>query len=546
MLLSWGCSNEVWPPTKRRKKSTNFSGANFLGRGFCRSPPHPSSGNSKNLPFKSKRIRSRTGKPNQRKANSQAGSRMWFFFFEFGVFFLEKHSKFTPDSRTAPIFVNSPCFSRKKHSEFTRTPQIREPACESAILWFGLPGRPWGIIPKIPRYSADIRRIFNLKVCVLHSFLVLTRSIMIQLRRCITLLMGRVYIPSNQQKNITLQTYCDTNESCILLLFTNVTVRGWKTDVEQSDRSSGQSEQQSEQQPEQSQHSKQSEPCTVSGTRQNSRPVGRNDTDQNTLKVAPSHWGMTSDARNKHTLGHDQWCRNKHTQICSLSLRMTALLSVPSMEPYCETKWVERNGIRTGPAHEIGRNPPELATRTNWSKSPSEHQLAGKKPWHRGNFWTKEKLHGCNGQIVGQPRKRNFDKMSKKYRENVQKLSGGAENTIFGHFLENFCLFGGCFCLVTLSNARPLQLHGVTPNPFDLLKLCCANLGGLELAEFLGKQKVLQDSYEVSDLMGLTIGRRTEQMKTGQVNLDHLSMTGRFSGHFHGRLRSTVCILGAL
>ena len=30
-------------------------------------------------------------------------------------------------------------------------------------------------------------------------------------------------------------------------------------------------------------------------------------------------------------------------------------------------------------------------------------------------------------------------------------------------------------------------------------------------------------------------GRRTEQVKTGQVNLDHL--TGHFRGHFRGRLR---------
>ena len=29
----------------------------------------------------------------------------------------------------------------EKHSEFTKTPQIREAACESAFLWFGLPGR---------------------------------------------------------------------------------------------------------------------------------------------------------------------------------------------------------------------------------------------------------------------------------------------------------------------------------------------------------------------------------------------------------------------
>ena len=48
---------------------------------------------------------------------------------------------------------------------------------------------------------------------------------------------------------------------------------------------------------------------------------------------------------------------------------------------------------------------------------------------------------------------KNVQKMS----ENVQKLSGGAENAIFGHFLDSFCLLGRHFCLVTLSNARLLQ-----------------------------------------------------------------------------------------
>ena len=55
----------------------------------------------------------------------------------------------------------------------------------------------------------------------------------------------------------------------------------------------------------------------------------------------------------------------------------------------------------------------------------------------------------------------NVEKMS----ENVQKLSRGAENTIFGHFLDNLCLFGQCFCLVTLSNARPLQLYSIYKEP---------------------------------------------------------------------------------
>ena len=53
-----------------------------------------------------------------------------------------------------------------------------------------------------------------------------------------------------------------------------------------------------------------------------------------------------------------------------------------------------------------------------------------------------------------------------KCLKNVRKLSGGAENTIFGHFLDNFCLFGRCFCLVALSNARPLQVRCFPLEPF--------------------------------------------------------------------------------
>ena len=48
-------------------------------------------------------MRGRTGKPNQRKADSQAGSRSWGVFANSGCFFLEK-----------------------KQGEFTKTPQIRE------------------------------------------------------------------------------------------------------------------------------------------------------------------------------------------------------------------------------------------------------------------------------------------------------------------------------------------------------------------------------------------------------------------------------------
>ena len=45
-------------------------------------------------------------------------------------------------------------------------------------------------------------------------------------------------------------------------------------------------------------------------------------------------------------------------------------------------------------------------------------------------------------------------KMSEKCPRFVQRGC----NNIFRHFLDNFCLLGRCFCLVTLSNARPLQL----------------------------------------------------------------------------------------
>ena len=73
-------------------------------------------------------------------------------------------------------------------------------------------------------------------------------------------------------------------------------------------------------------------------------------------------------------------------------------------------------------------------------------------------FW------GCNGQSVGQLRKReyrqNVRKMSKKCLKNIPKLFGGAASKIFGHFLDNFWLFGRCFSVVTLSNARPLQFWG--------------------------------------------------------------------------------------
>ena len=49
---------------------------------------------------------------------------------------------------------------------------------------------------------------------------------------------------------------------------------------------------------------------------------------------------------------------------------------------------------------------------------------------------------------------KDVQKMSKK----CPKMSGGAESTICGYFVDLSCQFGRCFCLVALTNARPLQL----------------------------------------------------------------------------------------
>ena len=79
----------------------------------------------------------------------------------------------------------------------------------------------------------------------------------------------------------------------------------------------------------------------------------------------------------------------------------------------------------------------------------------------------------CNRQIVGQPRQ---GKMSEKMFEKCPKLSRGAENTIFRHFLGNFCLFGRCFCLATLSNARPLQHLRHFGSSFARLQIASAGI----------------------------------------------------------------------
>ena len=46
-----------------------------------------------------------------------------------------------------------------------------------------------------------------------------------------------------------------------------------------------------------------------------------------------------------------------------------------------------------------------------------------------------------------------------KCPNNDQRLSRRGRKQNFRTFLDNFCLFGRCFSLVTLSNARPLQCN---------------------------------------------------------------------------------------
>ena len=61
-------------------------------------------------------------------------------FREFGVFLPGKQGEFTKTQCTD--FCEVGLFFQEKHAELTKTLQIREPACESAFLWFGLPGQP--------------------------------------------------------------------------------------------------------------------------------------------------------------------------------------------------------------------------------------------------------------------------------------------------------------------------------------------------------------------------------------------------------------------
>ena len=78
-------------------------------------------------------------KPNQRKADSQAGSRILGVFVNSECFFWrnKENSPKPPNSWTAPIFVDSPCFSRKKHSEFTKHPKFANRlANRPSLVWF--------------------------------------------------------------------------------------------------------------------------------------------------------------------------------------------------------------------------------------------------------------------------------------------------------------------------------------------------------------------------------------------------------------------------
>ena len=81
-----------------------------------------------------------------------------------------------------------------------------------------------------------------------------------------------------------------------------------------------------------------------------------------------------------------------------------------------------------------------------------------------------------NGHIVGQPSKRECrqnDRKCRKMSEKCPKIVRRAENTICRHFLDNFCLFGRCLCLVikteSVSSTTPF-LPG-----FSGICLCNAN-----------------------------------------------------------------------
>ena len=85
-----------------------------------------------------------------------------------------------------------------------------------------------------------------------------------------------------------------------------------------------------------------------------------------------------------------------------------------------------------------------------------------KPPFAKPPFGFPRPLYNdCNGQIVGQPRIGECRQNVRKCPKNVQKLSKNCAEGLKTQFSDNFCLFGRCFCLVTLSNARLLQYHDI-------------------------------------------------------------------------------------
>ena len=74
-----------------------------------------------------------------------------------------------------------------------------------------------------------------------------------------------------------------------------------------------------------------------------------------------------------------------------------------------------------------------------------------------GNFHTMATSKIVTGKSLDSPEQGNVDKMSEKYRKIVRKMSKNCLEGLETQFSDNFCLFGRSFCLVTLSNARPLQ-----------------------------------------------------------------------------------------
>ena len=71
-----------------------------------------------------------------------------------------------------------------------------------------------------------------------------------------------------------------------------------------------------------------------------------------------------------------------------------------------------------------------------------------------------------------------------------------AENTILQTFFDNFCQFGRCFRLMTLSNARPLQLsqEGMNGDTFSIKapKECSKKFAAIFKGKFLTRGNLLR------------------------------------------------------